>query len=129
MLIVVKVRASRGPLALTKNLSTYTGWSSYLRFPGSRLYPCRSEPQVDIVVMGTRLVVWNGKPENCLSSIAGHVDDLFPYFMAYARWRFPEEASMTSLKKISDLTSPPAWYEKQLNAHSQYSELNSLMIW
>ena len=82
-------------------------------------------------MVGTRPLVWNGKPENSFfyCFIAGHVDDLFPYFMAYARWRFPEETSMTSLKKISDLTSPPAWYERRLKAHSQYSESNSLMIW
>jgi len=40
----------------------------------------------------------------------GHIDDLFPYFLAYARWRYPEEASMSSLKRVSDFTSPPAWY-------------------
>jgi len=41
----------------------------------------------------------------------GHIDDLFPYFLAYARWRYPEEASMSSLKRVSDFTSPPAWYD------------------
>ena len=58
--------------------------------------------------------------------VAGHVDDLFPYFLAYARWRYPEEASMTSLKEISDLTSPPAWYDRRLNVQSQYSVFKAI---
>ena len=76
-----------------------------------------SEAQVDIHYGGNQVpgLEWNGKllcSFHCF--VAGHVDDLFPYFLAYARWRYPEEASLTSLKKISDLTSPPAWYDRRL---------------
>lgn len=42
---------------------------------------------------------------------AGHVDDIFPYFLRHARQMFPHLECMDDLKKISDLRSPANWYE------------------
>lgn len=41
---------------------------------------------------------------------AGHVDDLFPYFLQHARQIFPHLECMEELKKISDLRLPAHWY-------------------
>jgi len=41
---------------------------------------------------------------------AGHVDDIFPYFLRHARQMFPHLECMDDLKKISDLRSPANWY-------------------
>ncbi len=40
---------------------------------------------------------------------AGHVDDIFPYFLRHARQVFPALDCMEDLKKISDLTDPAQW--------------------
>ncbi|XP_054261770.1 ATP-dependent RNA helicase SUV3 homolog, mitochondrial [Macrosteles quadrilineatus] len=41
---------------------------------------------------------------------AGHVDDIFPYYLRHARQMFPHLECMDDLKKISDLRSPANWY-------------------
>uniref|UniRef100_A0A4W3KFL3 ATP-dependent RNA helicase SUPV3L1, mitochondrial n=2 Tax=Callorhinchus milii TaxID=7868 RepID=A0A4W3KFL3_CALMI len=41
---------------------------------------------------------------------AGHVDDLFPYFMRQAKQVFPMLDCMDDLRKISDLRLPANWY-------------------
>lgn len=41
---------------------------------------------------------------------AGHVDELFPYFLRHAKQMFPHLDCMEELQKISDLRLPPNWY-------------------
>lgn len=41
---------------------------------------------------------------------AGHIDDIFPYFLRHARTIFPHLECMDDLKKISDLRTPANWY-------------------
>lgn len=41
---------------------------------------------------------------------AGHIDDIFPYFLRHARKMFPHLECMDDLKKISDLREPANWY-------------------
>ncbi|XP_043539079.1 ATP-dependent RNA helicase SUPV3L1, mitochondrial [Chiloscyllium plagiosum] len=41
---------------------------------------------------------------------AGHVDDLFPYFLRHAKQVFPMLDCMEDLRKISDLRLPANWY-------------------
>lgn len=41
---------------------------------------------------------------------AGHVDDIFPYFIRHAKQTFPHIECMDDLKKISDLRTPANWY-------------------
>ncbi|CAB3258156.1 unnamed protein product [Arctia plantaginis] len=41
---------------------------------------------------------------------AGHVDDLFPYFLRHARQAFPHLDCLEDLKQISDLRTPANWY-------------------
>ncbi|XP_005185526.2 ATP-dependent RNA helicase SUV3 homolog, mitochondrial [Musca domestica] len=41
---------------------------------------------------------------------AGHVDDIFPYFIRHAKTIFPHLDCMDDLKKISDLRTPANWY-------------------
>ncbi|XP_054731967.1 ATP-dependent RNA helicase SUV3 homolog, mitochondrial [Anastrepha obliqua] len=41
---------------------------------------------------------------------AGHVDDIFPYFLRHAKTIFPHLDCMDDLKKISDLRTPASWY-------------------
>uniref|UniRef100_A0A8D0GHI6 ATP-dependent RNA helicase SUPV3L1, mitochondrial n=1 Tax=Sphenodon punctatus TaxID=8508 RepID=A0A8D0GHI6_SPHPU len=41
---------------------------------------------------------------------AGHVDDLFPFFLSHAKQIFPMLDCMDDLRKISDLRLPPNWY-------------------
>ncbi|XP_053946950.1 ATP-dependent RNA helicase SUV3 homolog, mitochondrial [Anastrepha ludens] len=41
---------------------------------------------------------------------AGHVDDIFPYFLRHAKTIFPHLDCMDDLKKISDLRTPAGWY-------------------
>eukprot|EP00106_Octopus_bimaculoides_P014460 XP_014781902.1 PREDICTED: ATP-dependent RNA helicase SUPV3L1, mitochondrial-like [Octopus bimaculoides] len=41
---------------------------------------------------------------------AGHVNDIFPYFLQHAREVFPHLVCMDDLKKISDLRLPANWY-------------------
>ncbi|XP_072942061.1 ATP-dependent RNA helicase SUV3 homolog, mitochondrial [Epargyreus clarus] len=46
---------------------------------------------------------------------AGHVDDLFPYFLRHARQAFPHLDCLDDLKKISDLRTPANWYPEARN--------------
>ncbi|XP_030271442.1 ATP-dependent RNA helicase SUPV3L1, mitochondrial [Sparus aurata] len=41
---------------------------------------------------------------------AGHVDDIYPYFMRHAKQVFPMLDCMEDLRKISDLRHPANWY-------------------
>lgn len=41
---------------------------------------------------------------------AGHIDDLYPYFMRHAKQIFPMLDCMDDLRKISDLRVPVNWY-------------------
>lgn len=41
---------------------------------------------------------------------AGHVDDIFPYFIEHAKKTFPHLDCMDDLRKISDLRLPANWY-------------------
>ncbi|XP_034944631.1 ATP-dependent RNA helicase SUV3 homolog, mitochondrial [Chelonus insularis] len=41
---------------------------------------------------------------------AGHVTDIFPYFIRHAKEIYPHLDCMDELKKISDLRSPANWY-------------------
>lgn len=41
---------------------------------------------------------------------AGHVDDIFPYFLRHARRMFPHLECMDDLRQISDLRTPANWY-------------------
>lgn len=41
---------------------------------------------------------------------AGHIDDLYPYFMRHAKQIFPMLDCMDDLRKISDLRVPANWY-------------------
>lgn len=41
---------------------------------------------------------------------AGHIDDIYPYFMRHARQIFPMLDCMDDLRKISDLRVPANWY-------------------
>ncbi|XP_017482881.1 PREDICTED: ATP-dependent RNA helicase SUV3 homolog, mitochondrial [Rhagoletis zephyria] len=41
---------------------------------------------------------------------AGHVDDIFPFFLRHAKTIFPHLECMDDLKKISDLRTPANWY-------------------
>lgn len=41
---------------------------------------------------------------------AGHIDDIFPYFMRHANQIFPMLDCMDDLRKISDLRVPANWY-------------------
>ncbi|KAJ3593433.1 hypothetical protein NHX12_005768 [Muraenolepis orangiensis] len=41
---------------------------------------------------------------------AGHIDDVFPYFMLHAKQIFPMLDCMDDLRKISDLRVPANWY-------------------
>lgn len=41
---------------------------------------------------------------------AGHIDDIYPYFMRHAKQIFPMLDCMDDLRKISDLRVPANWY-------------------
>lgn len=41
---------------------------------------------------------------------AGHIDDIYPYFMRHAKEIFPMLDCMDDLRKISDLRLPANWY-------------------
>lgn len=41
---------------------------------------------------------------------AGHVDDIYPYFLRHARKMFPHLECMDDLRQISDLRTPANWY-------------------
>uniref|UniRef100_T1JH79 ATP-dependent RNA helicase SUV3 homolog, mitochondrial n=1 Tax=Strigamia maritima TaxID=126957 RepID=T1JH79_STRMM len=43
---------------------------------------------------------------------AGHVDDIYPYFMRHAKEIYPHLQCMDDLKKISDLRLPANWYSE-----------------
>lgn len=43
---------------------------------------------------------------------AGHVHDIFPYFLRHAREIFPHLECMEELKQISDLRHPSNWYSE-----------------
>uniref|UniRef100_A0A8C9ZI99 ATP-dependent RNA helicase SUPV3L1, mitochondrial n=1 Tax=Sander lucioperca TaxID=283035 RepID=A0A8C9ZI99_SANLU len=45
-----------------------------------------------------------------ICSGAGHVDDIYPYFMRHAKQIFPMLDCMEDLRKISDLRVPANWY-------------------
>ncbi|KAK5873840.1 hypothetical protein PBY51_018843 [Eleginops maclovinus] len=45
-----------------------------------------------------------------ICSGAGHVDDIYPYFMRHAKQIFPMLDCMDDLRKISDLRVPANWY-------------------
>ncbi|XP_037946782.1 ATP-dependent RNA helicase SUV3 homolog, mitochondrial [Teleopsis dalmanni] len=45
-----------------------------------------------------------------ISQGAGHIDDIFPYFLRHAKTVFPHLDCMDDLKKISDLRTPANWY-------------------
>lgn len=45
-----------------------------------------------------------------ISCGAGHVDDIYPYFMRHAKQIFPMLDCMDDLRKISDLRVPANWY-------------------
>ncbi|XP_029314682.1 ATP-dependent RNA helicase SUPV3L1, mitochondrial [Cottoperca gobio] len=45
-----------------------------------------------------------------ICSGAGHVDDVYPYFMRHAKQIFPMLDCMDDLRKISDLRVPANWY-------------------
>ncbi|XP_063290283.1 ATP-dependent RNA helicase SUPV3L1, mitochondrial [Pelobates fuscus] len=47
---------------------------------------------------------------NDICAGVGHVDDLFPFFMRYAKQIFPMLDCMDDLRRISDLRLPPNWY-------------------
>nr|CAD7411137.1 unnamed protein product [Timema poppensis] len=40
---------------------------------------------------------------------AGHIDDIFPYFLRHSKHIFPHLECMDDLKKISDLRTPANW--------------------
>lgn len=42
---------------------------------------------------------------------AGHIDDIFPYFLRHAKQIFPHLDCMDDLKQISDLRQPANWYQ------------------
>lgn len=41
---------------------------------------------------------------------AGHLDDIFPYFLRHAKKMYPHLECMDDLRKISDLREPANWY-------------------
>lgn len=41
---------------------------------------------------------------------AGHIDDVYPYFMRHAKQIFPMLDCLDDLRKISDLRLPAYWY-------------------
>lgn len=45
---------------------------------------------------------------------AGHIDDIYPYFMRHAKQIFPMLDCLDDLRKISDLRLPAYWYEVHL---------------
>nr|XP_046240535.1 ATP-dependent RNA helicase SUPV3L1, mitochondrial [Scatophagus argus] len=45
-----------------------------------------------------------------ISCEAGHIDDIYPYFMRHAKQIFPMLDCMDDLRKISDLRLPANWY-------------------
>lgn len=45
-----------------------------------------------------------------ICSGAGHIDDIYPYFMRHAKQIFPMLDCMDDLRKISDLRVPANWY-------------------
>nr|XP_020663644.1 ATP-dependent RNA helicase SUPV3L1, mitochondrial [Pogona vitticeps] len=48
---------------------------------------------------------------------AGHVSNLFPFFMKHAKQIFPMLECMDDLRKISDLRLPPNWYPEARAIH------------
>lgn len=42
----------------------------------------------------------------------GHEDDIFPYFLRYAKQMYPHLECMDELRQISDLRTPANWYKK-----------------
>uniref|UniRef100_UPI00358EB142 ATP-dependent RNA helicase SUPV3L1, mitochondrial isoform X2 n=1 Tax=Myxine glutinosa TaxID=7769 RepID=UPI00358EB142 len=48
---------------------------------------------------------------------AGHVDDIFPYFMQHAKQIFPMLDCMEDLRKVSDLRHPANWYQDARKIH------------
>ncbi|XP_017274143.1 ATP-dependent RNA helicase SUPV3L1, mitochondrial [Kryptolebias marmoratus] len=48
---------------------------------------------------------------------AGHIDDIYPYFMRHAKQIFPMLDCMDDLRKISDLRVPANWYPEARAIH------------
>ncbi|KAK2920307.1 ATP-dependent RNA helicase SUPV3L1, mitochondrial isoform X2 [Channa argus] len=48
---------------------------------------------------------------------AGHIDDIYPYFMRHAKQIFPMLDCMDDLRKISDLRVPANWYAEARAIH------------
>lgn len=58
---------------------------------------------------------------------AGHIDDIYPYFMRHAKQIFPMLDCMDDLRKISDLRLPAYWCvcfhrNKQAHAAADYDK-------
>ncbi|XP_065371873.1 ATP-dependent RNA helicase SUV3 homolog, mitochondrial [Calliphora vicina] len=86
-----------------KALCTENGLDNYLQqqaFASFRRYCIESENlPVDLHITFSDII-----------HDAGHVDDIFPYFIGHARTIFPHLECMDDLKKISDLRTPANWY-------------------
>lgn len=83
------------------NLNIFTGYLQHQAFISFRRYCLEAEAlPVDL-----HLVVSD------ILQGAGHVDDIFPYFIRHAKQTFPHIECMDDLKQISDLQTPANWYE------------------
>ncbi|XP_055379212.1 ATP-dependent RNA helicase SUV3 homolog, mitochondrial [Condylostylus longicornis] len=86
-----------------KDLCTVNGMDTYLQqqaFASFRRYCIEAESlPVDLHVILSDI-----------SQGAGHVDDVFPFFLRHCRTIFPHLECMDDLKKISDLRTPADWY-------------------
>uniref|UniRef100_A0A1A9UFI9 ATP-dependent RNA helicase SUV3 homolog, mitochondrial n=1 Tax=Glossina austeni TaxID=7395 RepID=A0A1A9UFI9_GLOAU len=91
-----------------KTLCQENGLDNYLQqqaFASFRRYCIESENlPVDIHIIFSDIVKG-----------AGHVDDIFPYFLRHAKSIFPHLDCMDDLKKISDLRTPANWYPSARN--------------
>lgn len=84
-------------LALENGLDTYLQHQAYISFRRFCLEADNLPADLHVVVSD----ILQG---------AGHVDDIFPYFIRHAKQMFPHLECMDDLKKISDLRSPANWY-------------------
>uniref|UniRef100_A0A1A9ZT33 ATP-dependent RNA helicase SUV3 homolog, mitochondrial n=1 Tax=Glossina pallidipes TaxID=7398 RepID=A0A1A9ZT33_GLOPL len=91
-----------------KTLCQENGLDNYLQhqaFASFRRYCIESENlPVDIHIIFSDIIKG-----------AGHVDDIFPYFLRHAKSIFPHLDCMDDLKKISDLRTPANWYPSARN--------------
>ncbi|BFF88868.1 ATP-dependent RNA helicase SUV3 homolog mitochondrial [Drosophila madeirensis] len=87
----------------TKSLCSENGLDSYLQqqaFGSFRRYCIEAENlPVDLHIIFSDIMQG-----------AGHIDDIFPYFLRHAKTVFPHLDCMDDLKKISDLRQPANWY-------------------